>query len=1067
MRMDRADSVSWKTLAEQKEKEWREILESRIEALEKECKEKDNQLLSERAKFQELKEHFKYNLKLLEERDQELEKYDISHSELRTALNLKTSEISELRIHVDDLKNVIKREEKIREELQANYQKRLREKQVEVDTYKSNKDGELQDERKEYEQFRRNLQLQLLNVQNELDTQKSELTIQFENELKKREHEFQVQFDELHTKALEHELKAKLLEKELELTRESKDKTLAAADEAETLHRRLEKLFKQKEWQLADVTAVKDSQLAELQSKLTSSESAMRKMQEDFQRKYTELDKMVRDKESVLERARNGYMEKEQALQAVIQELQSQLEDAQIRERQLTWSNQDLAKEKQVQIDKLQEELKDVKEKWDRHIAEISRENVTRDLELSSALEEQQRLKLELDQRKDDLQRYKNELKLAAEREEKLDKAKTQIELDWQRRCEDLERQQYDKSEDLIKKLTTARNEAQALVKERERELHHKILLLKSLHRERDQMRVLLKKHDIPLVNFVKYSLDESEEETEMNYVEDLQRQNAALKELIAQMRLQMESLGQDGRKGDVKSINESFSVYEEEMEELKKENRELKGKLKSSRKAAIGTPHLATVKDNEEILSQVEGSTAVKNHILALNSMLGTLRSEKVELAASVKKQQARIAFLENSLEEASKQPRQKQIQIDQLTYELNSCRRRQEAEVSGLKNRVSELEFQLIEARREADEYHRASLERNEELVALGNQLSALKLELSESNPTINFGAQELYIQQLQDELTQLRKRTTAFDNSDFNNISSKYASLGDCASSTDLRLKLKSAAARIIQLSRENQQLTESNNRLRAELKAAVSEKKTPITVDSSKSAMSVGDQHRSDGYSEKAGDSKNTETQDRLQQLERLQYQLTRQELQFAQRYQTGTRGAALKSTERIPEDVPEKDTSVSSVKNRHQVSHVQAGDVGISMPTVQPLLHDPDPEMLVSFSSGGGDSIQKVWQMLEESGSSIIPTSPRSAHSALPDRQKLSGQESGTKHINIIRSDAGDSFYLQGQSAPAEVRPRKEHVLRKSGIDYTEKLKKHVKSKPKLRNYNFRDDSSRR
>lgn len=54
-------------------------------------------------------------------------------------------------------------------------------------------------------------------------------------------------------------------------------------------------------------------------------------------------------------------------------------------------------------------------------------------------------------------------MKLAAEREEKLDKAKTQIELDWQRRCEDLERQQYDKSEDLIKKLTTARNEVGAV----------------------------------------------------------------------------------------------------------------------------------------------------------------------------------------------------------------------------------------------------------------------------------------------------------------------------------------------------------------------------------------------------------------------------------------------------------------------------------------------------------------------------------------------------------------------------------------------------------------------------
>ena len=40
--------------------------------------EKDKALFDEKAKFHELKEHFKYNLKLLEDRDRELEKYDIS-----------------------------------------------------------------------------------------------------------------------------------------------------------------------------------------------------------------------------------------------------------------------------------------------------------------------------------------------------------------------------------------------------------------------------------------------------------------------------------------------------------------------------------------------------------------------------------------------------------------------------------------------------------------------------------------------------------------------------------------------------------------------------------------------------------------------------------------------------------------------------------------------------------------------------------------------------------------------------------------------------------------------------
>lgn len=40
-------------------------------------KDKDKQLKEEKAKLCKLKEDFKYNLKLLEERDQELERYDL------------------------------------------------------------------------------------------------------------------------------------------------------------------------------------------------------------------------------------------------------------------------------------------------------------------------------------------------------------------------------------------------------------------------------------------------------------------------------------------------------------------------------------------------------------------------------------------------------------------------------------------------------------------------------------------------------------------------------------------------------------------------------------------------------------------------------------------------------------------------------------------------------------------------------------------------------------------------------------------------------------------------------
>ena len=52
----------------------------RIETLEEALNGKEKELQEEKAKFAKLKEDFKYNLKVLEERDQELERYDITFS---------------------------------------------------------------------------------------------------------------------------------------------------------------------------------------------------------------------------------------------------------------------------------------------------------------------------------------------------------------------------------------------------------------------------------------------------------------------------------------------------------------------------------------------------------------------------------------------------------------------------------------------------------------------------------------------------------------------------------------------------------------------------------------------------------------------------------------------------------------------------------------------------------------------------------------------------------------------------------------------------------------------------
>ena len=64
--------------------------------------------------------------------------------------------------------------------------------------------------------------------------------------------------------------------------------------------------------------------------------------------------------------------------------------------------------------------------------------------------------------------RYQKELVAATERQNSLERAKVQTELDWQRRHEGLERTQFERSEDLVKSLAQARDEVRRFISVRD-----------------------------------------------------------------------------------------------------------------------------------------------------------------------------------------------------------------------------------------------------------------------------------------------------------------------------------------------------------------------------------------------------------------------------------------------------------------------------------------------------------------------------------------------------------------------------------------------------------------------
>ncbi|XP_067671855.1 coiled-coil domain-containing protein 57-like isoform X2 [Haliotis asinina] len=1033
------DPTTWRELAEQKEKEWKEASQKRVESLEKACREKEQALAAERTKLTKLKEDFKYNLKLLEERDQELQAYDANFTELRAHLSTKTAEVSELKIRLDDMKKATQRETQAMVELQAHYQHRLRERQTEVDTFKTSKTQELDKERAEFETFRRKLQLRLKEVEEELDTQKRELSTGFEEALKRREHEFRVKADEMEAKVLEYELKAKLLEKELEMVKSTQNKQLEQCKESESHTRQLEKAVKERDWAIKDITVMKDARISELETKLRETETGIARLQEDFQRKLSEMDLMMREKEGALGKVKDACVEREEKLQTTVRELQSQLEDQQIEIRRLEWQNKDLSKDRDVQITKLHEELESQQEKWERHLGEMSHSQVSRDVELEALRERESKFQVELQQKKQDIDRYKRDLSQAAEREASLERSKAQLELDWQRRLEDAERHQYDRSEDLIKKLTSARDQAVAEVREKLREIEQKDMLINTLQRDRNIAMATLKHHGIPINKNVNVDSSVFEEESRHD-LRQLQDQNDNLREVIRQMREQMEDLGHNlpTQSGTPAVPSRDYvSGLEQEVTQLKQKVRKLKEELEAHK-----MPGVTSHPENDDVMAEVKDNTVVRSHIQMLNNMLGSVRSEKVELTAQVRKQQARIQYLESRGSQLEKQPRQKQVEIDQLQYEVNAGKRRHEAEVAGLRSRVSDLEQQLVETRKEADEYYRSSLERNTEVTALSNELAAMKMEISERRPPVNFGAQELVIQQLQDEILRLKQKGSGMT-STMDSIGMEDRQ-GETTQVSELRSKLKQAVKHISQLAKEKQQLIEIGNRLRAELKKSVAHTQTHLPV------TAIQQETVSPGRSRPPMESRpNTDQyRSKLQQLEALQYQLTKQELQYAQRHVV----PVMESTDKSLDDIPTRQLTNPHTGHLEQTSS-SLGDTQKTEP--QGVISDR--KLLLSMSSAGGESLQEIWRMLDERQSPGIftPKTPRSRADIMnPPSPNI--RVSPRMSPRVTR-DKGLS--ISGTKTDLTNRPSPE---RKTA---SHKMKDQRRSAPKSRNYNIRDDTA--
>ncbi|XP_051889098.1 coiled-coil domain-containing protein 57 isoform X2 [Pristis pectinata] len=990
------ENDSFDELLAQKEQEWKGLQTQRIQSLVTALQDSQAKLKEEQEKFNILKEDFMFNLKVLEERDRDLEHYDAMFAQLKVTESCKQAEISELQIQIDKLQNIVAKETKTREELQFQCQQQLKTHQLEIEKIRSSKDSKINGQQEEYKKLKQELERKVQEVEAQLALQKQELLAEFDAEMRHREHDFTLRRDEMNNVVLSSKLKVKLLSKELELLRETGIKAAESLQTAEKTNHQMAKQLQRKEFELKDIVALKDARIEELEDKINRMKINLENEEEMFQRKHSELDRLARERDAKLATAKQVHTEQIRELNNKMRELQMSLETVEMEKRRMEWSHADATKEKEDVIEKLRGELSTVKVGWDGHIAQISKETVAKDIQIRMLQDQDSKLRAEMARHKEDVEKYKQQLVQAAERERGLEQMKVQAELDWQQRCEEIERSQYRKSEELIQSLSQARDQVTAELQEKERKLQEVETLVQALTLERDQAIAALQKHGVfPERDSQPVKGDRDDAEFPSDIIQNLQQQNLNLRTVITQMRKEMEILSEQipanqstdklfDDTGSLKSPKESSKdiltpeytkSLEDEVHELKRKCRKLEEQLEDISKASS--------KINAQPLgpSITADNAYLQNHTRTLNETIGGLRAEKVSAAATAKKYEARIVHLDAMVTQLTQQVRQKQVEIDQLRYELTSQQQRSSSEIGRLNERIAELELQLTEARREADEYFKGNLQQNLETVALGNEVSALKLDLVSGRVPVVVEQDEL-VKELQGEILQMRKQLIHSQSS--NNPSQRQNS-----NILVLQAKLKQAARYISQLSRDKQQLIEIGNRLRAELvKSGLNASQPSVTVSHSDLPSQLPRELAE-------------EAQNRLSALERLQYQLTTQELQYAQ----------LKRFKQVPITVQQnssesengqnadngkpgtgerttvKDQAVAIVKTAlSKAKECEFSDNGQSYPPApepsqsQPIMHSPPTHSEQLMSSYGADSsIQGIWRMLEGGPSPPIST----------------------------------------------------------------------------------------
>ncbi|KAL4138223.1 hypothetical protein PRIC2_001730 [Phytophthora ramorum] len=459
-----------RSLILEKEKELHDINEYRIRTLEALLRDKETAANAAKQKLSKLQEDFKYNLKLLEGRDEELALYDANFASLKNVLRDREAELSEIRAREAELQAEVQRVKQRADDQETQYQQKLKDARAQMEGARWKFDDELRRQQDAMETQRRTTERQLREKDEDVETQRRELSVTFDEVMRQRETEFKRMRDELQTKSRELELKNKALAREADAQRARADEQKTKNENLQQMLQENDKDMKSIEWTLADVRAAKDAKVGELEAEVEKLNEVKQKLLDEYESKMAELlqslhsvekafvqqkaqydeelQRHMKRKESEAEEASSRSEAKLDAVTTRLRESEERAEALQAELKQEKWDADDKLMEKEREVERAKSALQDLEDEQHRAATEMQQQLRVGDREAQTLQERLQDAGRQLSLLKEKDKAQRQELLESVEKQEDLQRELVAVSLRWENRWQD-QQQELDERHEL------------------------------------------------------------------------------------------------------------------------------------------------------------------------------------------------------------------------------------------------------------------------------------------------------------------------------------------------------------------------------------------------------------------------------------------------------------------------------------------------------------------------------------------------------------------------------------------------------------------------------------------